>query len=268
VILGISHIVLGTAALTADAARMRALGYDVSFVETDLPTHPGKRPFMAGASELQSLAFCPAPKGPSIELIAYGGALAPAAAPFQIIVPSEIPSDATPAPLDDAAERAWTESHAGAPPPRAANVPGLSSALWFGTPETAGTMVHFVADVHAARAFWTSLGWTEPKAASRAGPGWARLDFRSAVAQWRASLLLVESRAAVSESRLDTAGFRCLSILTSDLRADGERVRRAGCAESTGRMDYTVNQKPLAVEIFAGPDGAMIELLEVVRGAK
>ena len=155
--------------------------------------------------------------------------------------------------------------------PTAGKLPFMASALLFGERDPgAGTIVHYVRDLRATRAFWTTLGWAAPKGVApretaSSGDTWARLDFSSAIAQWRASMILIESNAAISASLLDGAGFRCLSFVTSDLTKDGEHLRRAGASATTGRMDYVINGKNLALEIFAGPDGAMIELLEVKR---
>ena len=268
--LGVSHIVLGSASIERDAARFVELGYDHVFTERGLTTHAGKLPFMAQGSASQTLAFFAAPRGPGIELIAYRDALPTCSAPFQIPLAASVPENATPIAIDEIVARAWSEGIG--PLPRAATVPGLASPLWFAERSAgAGTIVHAVHDLDAARAFWTKLGWSVPKArgaeeSAVSGSGWLRLDFPSAVAQWRASMLLVESAAAVSSSLLDAAGFRCLSFITSDLAGDREVLRRAGAERSTGRMDYVINRRSLALEIFAGPDGAMIELLEVVRG--
>jgi hypothetical protein len=266
-IVGVSHIVLGSSSLEDDVHLLGGLGYDVGFVEKGLPTHPGKRPYMTGASEGQALALCYAPSGPALELIAYGSVLGPCSSPLQLAMSAAVPPETSEAPLDPEIAAAWRGCFGS--PLSAALVRGIVTPLLFAASgEGAGTILHRVGDLAAARAFWSQLGWASPKGRADAGAGWSLLAFSSAAARWRASLLLVESASPVREAHLDTAGFRCLSFVTTSLERDGEVLRRAGTTRSTGRMEYVINGKPLALEIFAGPDGVMIELLELVRGAR
>lgn len=261
-ILGVSHIVLGSTRFEEDRRTLERFGWTTRFIERDLPTHPGKRPFMATDSPAQSLALLEPPRGPAAELIHYADSIESAATPLQFVFPNDGIDAATgPAPQLDAVWPAAFEQ----PAPRMAELAGFTAPLCVAADGAdSGVIVHFVSDLAAARRFWSDGLGFRPVAAGR---GWARLVFHSVMLQWRATMLLVQRRDACARSLLDGPGFRCLSLVCSDLEKDRAALRRIWDAPSTGPMAATVNGKQLDLEICAGPDGAMIELLQLSRRA-
>jgi catechol 2,3-dioxygenase-like lactoylglutathione lyase family enzyme len=257
-ILGVSHIVLSSTRLEGDRRTLEGLGWKTTFIERDLPTHPGKQPFMSTASGAQSLAFLEPPGGTPVELIYYADEIKAAPAPLQIVLPNR-PSNVGENACAEL-ESVWPAAFA-QPAPRAVNLPNLTAPLCFAADGAdSGAIIHFVSDLNAARHFWTDGLGFQP---TSSGADWVRLEFRSLMPQWRATLLLARSARAGQPSLLDGPGFRCLSMVCSDLATDRNRLRQAGSVDSTGPMVATVNGKELDLEICAGPDGVMIELLQL-----
>src|ERR1700722_16301846 len=74
-ILGASHMTLACADIAQGAADLAALGYRVEFIDTALPSHPGKAPMLSTPREIHAIAFARATRGLPIELVSYDSVL-------------------------------------------------------------------------------------------------------------------------------------------------------------------------------------------------
>ena len=239
-ILGVSHIVLGSTNLARDRKTLESIGWKTWFEQLGIPTHPGKRPFMSTQSEEQGLVFMQPPQGTPVELIHYADELPDRSdSPMQIVLPqsqTHAALDHLTCPLKFAA---------------AAPVPSL--------------ITHFVTEMDAASRFWREGLGFKPAAAQDGPHGSLKLEFHSLMPHWRATLLLVPRKKQAVASLVDGPGFRCLSLVSSHLARDVEVAFSAGANGSTGPLDLTVNGKLLHLDILAAPDGVMVEILQTSR---
>jgi len=239
-ILGVSHIVLTSTNLDRDRTVLETIGWKTEFDQRGLSTHPGKRCVMSTKSDEQGLVFMRPPQGLPVELIHYSDELEDgSASPLQITLPRT---------------------------PHCDHVTSLTCNLEFSaTASVPSTITHFVADMRAARRFWEcGVGFT-PAPTQPAGDGIFALTFASAVPAWRAHLRLVETASPSQYAVIDGPGFRCLSVVSSDLTRDHDTVIAAGGVAATGHMELDVNGKRLELEIIAGPSGVLLELLRPLR---
>ncbi len=257
-ILGVSHIVLGSTAVGEDARFLGQLGYTPTFIAYSIPTAPQKRKYMIGHSNAQAIAYCRPEDGISIELIQYDDQLFPGPSPCHLVFPvlrrADLP-EMSPAPL---LARAWAASGRGTL--KAAQADRFATALYWSESSGPSQLLMEVPDLDAARRLFES-GF-QFRTTDR-GLGWCVCVRRSLVRQWEASLLLVENSSAPVLASLDSAGFRCLSFLSSDLAVDRTEILKAGVLSSTGVFGLTVNAKPLQLEMFEGPRGLVVEVLQV-----
>ena len=236
-ILGVSHIVLTSTDLERDKAGLESAGWQTKFTHTGIPTHPGKRPYMSTLSAEQGIVFMQPPGGTAVELIHYSDRLADTTlSPLQIVLPGK------------ADER---------------GLDGLTCELQFQNPAPSPSRItHHVTDLARAERFWChGLGF-KPSTAAEAED--TRLDFDSPIPAWRASLSLVLCDGPETPAVVDGPGFRCISLLCNDLARDGDRIRSSGATGSTGVMNLSLNGNELDLELFAGPDGAIVELCKVI----
>lgn len=255
-ILGVSHIVLGSTDLERDRRLFEGLGWVTQFEQRGIPTHGGKRPFMSTRSSYQGLVFLQPPQGTPVELIHYADALSDASeSPLQIVLPQ---------PLNGTPSRHVQEVPIW-PGALAFHFPHVTCPLWFANPAPQpSAIIHHVTDMAGARRFWEGgLGFrnADTQTPLSGVSGMTLLEYRSPVPQWNASLLLVPREGASTPGRLDGPGFRCLSVIASDVKRSAEDLERAGAVGSTGPMDLVINGKPLRLEVLEGPDGVFIEIL-------
>ena len=238
-IMGVSHIVLGSTDLTRDRALLESIGWKTQFEQRGIPTHPGKPPFMHTASATQGLVFMHPPQGTPVELIHYADEL----------------HDTTPTPLQIVLPQ----------PKNQTRLDAFTCALQFDPAAPVPSLItHFVTDMNAARQFWQQGMGFKPSvsAITKAETDDVLLEFHSPLSQWRVQLLLRQHSGEETPGLVDGPGYRCLSFVSSNLARDRESVIRHGGTRSTGSMDLTIADKPLRMELFQAPDGVMIELLE------
>lgn len=123
----------------------------------------------------------------------------------------------------------------------------------------------FTKNIIISKKFWIDkIGFSlEREDAFSSGVKWAKLIFRSPIPQWDADLILWENPIIDTVSYLDDSGFRCLSVLTTNLKQDiGQKFNNIQI-ESTGIMEIRVNNKPLLAEIIKSPEGIFIEFLQL-----
>lgn len=257
-ILGVSHMVLGSTNLARDRRLFENLSWTTRFEQHGIPTPAGKRPFMSTSSPAQALVFMQPPQGTPVELIHYADLLPDASAsPLQMVLP-------VPARLDGFRRLGNILGGDGA---AAYEAPHITCPLWFATDAPVPTtIVHHVTNLEVATRFWeVGVGFRRvPTPAHSKESATATLEFHSVVPQWRATMRLVPHQGPPAPGLLDGPGFRCLSMVVSDPERAADDLRRAGASASTGPIDLVINGKALRLEILQGPDGAFVEILSTV----
>ncbi|GEP42482.1 VOC family protein [Brevifollis gellanilyticus] len=255
-ILGVSHIVLGSTDSGRDRALFESMGWGLRFEQHDVPTFPGKQPFLCTSSPDLSLVFLNAPAGTPLELIHYTQpAPADLSAPLQIILPTgdwlSHAVEVRPAPLPGVQEIV---------------VPGLTSPLWISDePSQPSLIVHRITDLGAATRFWEAgFGFRRSKQPPPL-PEAVLLEFPSLMPQWRARLLLLPVR-ETSPALLDGPGFRVLSMVVTQFEKDRDRIfANGGALASTGTMEEEIGSKPMLLDLIQGPDGVMVEVFQILQ---
>jgi catechol 2,3-dioxygenase-like lactoylglutathione lyase family enzyme len=252
-ILGVSHIVLGSTNLERDRQLFESWGWQFRFEQRDIATFKGKRPFMCTSSDDLSLVFLLPPQGTPVELIHYANELPPEhPAPLQIVLPAGNLASETKTILPEVSEL---------------SIDGLTSPLWFSSAAPQPSLIiHRVTDLEAACRFWEKgLGFRCSKQPSPIA-GAVLLEFPSLMPQWRASLLLVPTEGPPARPLLDGPGFRVQSMVSTQFEKDRTRMfEQGGAIASTGTMELKVDGKDLLLDLVQGPDGIMVEIFQTLR---
>ncbi len=260
--MGASHITLGCDDVEAAIERLAGYGYRTDFVDRGVINNPSKHSFLSAPSELHGIALLRSDHGFPIELICYEqpmpdrfgryvGVFECALAGAEAIDP-----DAGVASLPEPLASRW----------RPGTIAGLDAPAFFVKDATTSSgltqVVLPVGDIIQAQRLWCgALGFK----LQREGAGWAELQFVSPVAAWRLRMLLVAAPPADMQSVLDAKGMACLSFLSSNLSQDLTRLVASGATVATDVFSITINGKKMMVAILATPEGAFVELLQIVR---
>lgn len=263
-ILGASHITLAATDLGPDLAALARLGYEAKFVEENIPSHRSKEFFLSKPYSAHCLALAGAAKGLPIELVIYDSVL-PDSKGCMIPVFDQV--------IPEQAERiAGLDNNQGL---AAQFIIGTTLVLAvlprFGTPAYFSSDAHSngglvaveiaVGDIVAARSFWEhGLGYHFVGEADDR----VRLEFRSPINKWQFTVFLRHETPSDNMIFLDSSGFACLSMICTDLSKDRSGILSLkGLTESTGAFDATVNGQHCSFELFKGPGGVYVELLQV-----
>jgi hypothetical protein len=110
-----------------------------------------------------------------------------------------------------------------------------------------------------SRAFWGALGFRD------AGD---RLEVRAMRPEWSLDVALVD-RAAHEPTTVDADGCVLVTLLTTGLDADLERLRQAGLLSRLAPpWEESIDGRLLRVAMAEGPSGELIELLQPPRQSK
>lgn len=262
-ILGASHITLGCNDLDAAAASLRDYGYLPEFIDRNVINNPSKQPILTAQCEVHGIGLLRSEHGFPIELVTYRDRMPDGFGRYIGVFETAQPA----APTD----KAFGSLLSGMPP-------GVASKWTVGTIGDPGAPAFFVgdaqvnaglqqvvlpvSDLERARKLWCdALGF----APVRETAGAMELQLVSPVAAWRLRLVLVAAPPTAERSSLDARGMACLSLLSSNVAGDVPRLIAGGAQLRTEIFSIPINGRQLKVAILADPDGAFVELLQVVR---
>ncbi len=265
-IIGISHIVFGSSGIETDATFFHKYGYQIEFVENSHPTHFNKKKFMKSTSPSQEIAFLRKNNCISIELINYNISPSDSFSPLHIVL-SKKNSDF----VNEDNQKEKIKISLGIEGLRHLifmYVKKMSAYILFSLDSeenSRSTLLIFTKNIIISKEFWIDkIGFSlEREDTFSSGERWAKLIFRSPIPQWNADLILCENPIIDTVNYLDDSGFRCLSVLTTNLKQEIGQKFNGTTIDRTGIMELRVNNKPLRAEIIRSPEGIYIEFLQL-----
>lgn len=271
-ILGVDHVALSCADVAAAAAGLAASGYTVRFAQEDVPNRESKAHLLTRYQPLHAIAYCQGTAGVAIELTQHGPLPEGPPSPYAVLLhgplaPSEFGEDAR-----DWRSQVWRETLGCAEPQSGrwltANAPYCYDGAARLEPGVRAILLP-VSDLERSVQFWkTAMGCrVRSRSAPDADRSWILLSFRTPVPAWCLEVVLVQ-QPPPEPYALDARGFPCVAALTTSLEADLAAALQAGASESTGTFEVFVNGKTLTVAVFRGPDGELLELIEIRREAR
>ena len=269
-ILGVSHVTLLSKEIVKDGRELQKLGYSMSFVEKHVPNYKGKYNFLAHPSVYHSLSLYQHHAGIPIELIMYENFiedLSPCyGALFDGDPPETLQGNLYGSTIDDELDALgrgllpffWDP---------------FGAEIWFTGGASQGnglkSLIVFVDVLKVAREFFENgLGYKPLRSGYISGRMWILESFRSPVKSWNLDIVLLEGSDRSRRATLDGIGFNCLALVTTNMKLDRLKLFSSGAAESTGEFELSMNNKDMIVEVFRGPDGEFIELLQVINVRK
>lgn len=262
-ILGPSHITLGCPDIDAGIVSLKKLGYEVQFIDRNLPNDGSKLKFLSAPWTLHAIAYTKAQSGLPIELVSYDARQAEPLGRYIGVFNGAFGCDDPPL---SGALAIMPSIVAACGPAEAGLLPGfgIPACFQYSANRAMGLTAAVLptADLRETQRFWCSaLGFCVGAESAVAGD-WQRLDFASPVASWRFALVLVASRIPAAPALLDSRGMACLSFVCTDMTRDRSALLEHG-AEGAGSFNTRVNGRNIIVEMLRGPDDAYIELLQL-----
>jgi hypothetical protein len=204
---------------------LTAIGYRERFIDSDVGSPSSKWQFMRYPSTTHTLALFDRRSCPSIELIIYPE-----------VVDHLEPCLRLQLPLDS-------------------QVVGMHGVEQVGVAGEEALVEMQTTDSGATSALLTGgLGFKHRED--------SRYSFRSVRPEWSIGITLVQSDKP--EPLLDQTGPNCISFLSTDLARDRQRLLDAGVVASTEPFGVEVGGKDVLAEIFRGPGGEFVELIQVL----
>jgi catechol 2,3-dioxygenase-like lactoylglutathione lyase family enzyme len=264
-IMGASHITLGCRDVDVAAVGMREYGYFTEFVDRRVINNLSKQSILASRCDLHDIALLRSDGGFPIELISYQNEIPDVFGRYIGVFGSagQIRSDDNNSDLisivSGLSARSVSESHPG-------KIADLDvPALFFQEAETKMGLAQIVlpvSDMNRAKRLWCgALGFS----VEQQGAETAVLKFVSPIAAWRLRMLLVGSPLPATRPVLDAKGMACLSLLSSNVAEDVARAIAGGARLETEIFAISINGRNMKVAILTDPDGAFVELLQIVR---
>lgn len=268
-IIGVSHITLSSKQIDEDVNRLRAIGYQHTFIEKDVPSFSGKNRFMKCPASRHALAFCRHEKGIPIELIQYNQFFPQESPLFEVLLDIQRPEHslireegwARLKPVLDTVFQCDTELN---------SWPPFDTLFWFvrSGKQQKGLYAVLVSvnNIERAQHFWHSgLGFRwMGDGKGKDGQEWVYLSFVSPVKNWSLCVILTQSFAEMKAAMLDDTGFNCLSLLSTDLEKDSARLHHMGVRDCSGIFELSIGGKKLKIEIIRAPNNELIELIEIL----
>jgi catechol 2,3-dioxygenase-like lactoylglutathione lyase family enzyme len=263
-IFGASHVTLGCDNLDAAVASLAYYGYRPEFIDRNVINNPSKQSILAVHCEVHGIGLLRSEAGFPIELVSYQSPMPGGFGRFVGVFE-------TTREFRYAENIDFNEFLSGMPSNVVSiwamgTIGDLGAPAFFvrGARTNAGLqrLVLPVSDLERSRRLWCDvLGFGIVSETREL----AELRFVSPIAAWRLQLVLVATPPPKARSGLDARGMACLSLLSSNVADDVRRVVASGATLITEIFAILINGRNMKVAILNDPDGAFIELLQVVR---
>jgi catechol 2,3-dioxygenase-like lactoylglutathione lyase family enzyme len=263
-ILGASHITLGCNNLDAAVASLEGYGYRPDFLDRNVINNPSKQSILAADCKIHGIGMLRSAGGFPIELVHYRDQMPDRFGRYVgVFEAARAPAGAN--------DMDFWGSFAGMPSDMVSKwatgmIGNLNAPAFFVRGVQANTglrqVVLPVSDLGSARRFWCEvLGFALVRETKES----AEVRFASPVAAWTLQLILVTSPPSKARSVLDAKGMACLSLISSNVADDVLRVIAGGARLQTEIFAIPINGRNMKVAILTDPDGAFVELLQIVR---
>ena len=271
-IIGIDHLALSCSNVAAASQELARSGFSTQFIEKDLPNHSAKKAFLMHYALKHDIAYCRREDGIALELTNHRGGFDGAAATtayhayFEAAPPDLVPIDG----LKPNLAAVWNYLKNGRSV-RPAQWSPFTTSFWYNSahsslhPLGVSSVALPVAQLSKSSVFWQSgLGFRQKSTRYlETGERWENLVFLSPFKRWALDFVLIETNAGQTRAMLDAPGFRCLALITTDLRADLKKMMKAGGTEATEPFNLLLNGKMLQVALLRGPSDEIVELIEL-----
>jgi catechol 2,3-dioxygenase-like lactoylglutathione lyase family enzyme len=257
-------VTLGCDYLDVAAASLARYGYRPEFIDRHVVNNPSKNSILASHCEAHGIGLLRSEAGFPIELVSYQSPMPSGFGRYVGVFETapalehveNIDFNAFFSGMPSCVVSTWAKGIIG----------DLGAPAFFvrGAQANAGLrqLVLPVTDLDRSRRFWHDvLGFGMVSETDEL----AELRFTSPIAAWCLELVLVTSPPPKVRPGLDARGMACLSLLSSNIGDDVRRVVSGGAKLTTEIFLIQINGRNMKVAILADPDGAFIELLQIVR---
>ncbi|MEM5581306.1 hypothetical protein WNZ15_02515 [Roseibium sp. AS2] len=264
-IVGVDHIALACADLEVGQRALEELGLTERFADRDVRNALQKRDLLHDYGPLHDIAVYDPQSGTAIELTAHNVARKSAQNGFTPVLDVNVEAKGEQGGGElDCVAAAYGDGYG------LYRFPDLDTYCYLrpgGETSSLRAGVFTVAGFDASLGFFTAgLSGKIDRQGATSGRRWATVKLPGLMPKWRLELLVVEDLACLERTRLlDDAGWPCLACLTTSIEADAEKLRQASADRVGEIFDLKVNGKALRILLATGPNGELVELIEISK---
>lgn len=270
-IIGVDHIALSAVDIQKAVRALMDWGYKPRFIDTGSINDPVKGPYLNAREELHDIAYCqPLSSGVPVEITVHsGGFTGGNDSAYKVIFSGKDPGiDRDNISEEDIGNCAViSEAFAGAARP--IRLQAFDTGAYYlnegreGQDDRAAVKgaLSYGQDIEESVAFWGNFGFAKKSSAKER---WELLEFKNHALGWVFNLLIAKPRRKISKDsyKIDNAGFNCLAFLTSNIRAQKQRLEKSGI-ETTDIFSFKAGGRLLRICLCRGNNGEPVELIEI-----
>ncbi len=275
-ILGVDHLALSCDDLYDASEAMKELGFEIKFIQENMPNHPSKISFLRSYHKFHSLAYCWNRNFVSIELIKHQSQLNNFISHYQILLSCSVPKLAPilDEPLLSSIRSFLTvwQHNFDDILPRPSRWELFKTSMWYdergcnSSSAFVKSVLLPVSDFEGSKNFWTEgLGFQVIKNGTIRDKKFFSLHFKAIVPRWSLDLILTENDEIKNVPYLDDAGFTCVAFLTNNIEGDCKFLMQYNTKNKGEIFDLEVGGKELKIVVLRGPSHELIELIELVK---
>ena len=245
-ILKIGHLIVYSDELEKDVAALQSKGYQILFRQ-NIGNLEIKKDWATSFPEVQDVAFLTAPDNFSIELIGHKD---------NVEESNFIPI------IEDGQEEPDPRDKETSPGQQNKETSCFRFPVFLNdqkTPFQFNKLLVKTKDLSASMDFWKNFGFQ----AIHLEEGTAQMEFKSILSSKKFFIYLKKSEQTNPNPCLDNKGISCVSFITNSAQKEKEKLDRQGI-KSTPVGEITVNGKLLHLFFVSGPNGEIVEVIEIV----
>ncbi len=270
-IIGVDHIALSTVDIQKAVRALMNWGYKPCFIDMGSINDPIKGPYLNAREEFHDIAYCqPLSRGVAVELTVHSGRFTGEYdSAYKVIFSGENPGGNRDNTSKEDIENCAVISEAFAGAAQPIRLQAFDTDAYYLNEEREGqdnrvavkAALSYGSDIEESVDFWGNFGFTKK---SSARERWELLEFKNQAFGWGFNLLIAKPRHKISKDnyRIDNAGFNCLAFLTSNIRAEKERLKKKRI-ETTDIFSFRAGGRLLRICLCRGNNGEPVELIEI-----
>ena len=266
-ILGVDHICTSCKNVDIASKSFKSLKYDIMFMEHGLQSPKEKKSYLKNFTVNHDAAFLKSKKGLAIEVIDHNSNPIEIFGPYKVLLNQGHKSlsdkeNITKEPINKIIENALGFSVT------FEKIPNYEISYYNNDKNSDGGLSAVIIECQNllnSIKFWKKgIGFQIIKK-PRGKFTWCLMEFPGLTSSMKIKLLLIETKKTKKKSYLDYSGWTCLSFIVRRIDSALKQVKRYGAIDIGQPYKMEIGGNTLLLSFFRGPEGELIEFLEVIN---
>lgn len=269
-ILGVDHICTSCNNIDLASTVFQNFQYDTMFIEHGLQSPEEKKPYLKNFTKNHDAVFLKSDKGLAIEVIDHKSKPNKLMGPYRVLFIKKNDSDKNIQNIiHDPIKKVIEKSFGFSVSLNKISDLGISYFNHEGSSYNGlSAVIIECKNLVVSSNFWEKgIGFRIIKA-SKDELSWCLMEFPGLVSSMKIKLLLIETKNTKTKSYLDYSGWTCLSFMVQGIDSTLKEVKKYGALDIGEPYKMLVGGNNLYLSFFRGPDGELIEFLELSKNSK